>query len=154
VPIRSALACLTDVYSTLEAITRQPRQATGGEDGFSLLAVFEGAESSARKTLVSHSIDGSFAIRQGDWKLCLSSGSGGWSTPREKLAKKQGLPPMQLFNLKEDRAEQNNLVKENPTKVQELLRLLEQQVKNGRCTPGVKVTNDREVKFLPDGVEL
>jgi len=149
-----SLACLTDIYPTLEEITGQSRQALGGEDGFSLLSVFEGKGDSARDTLVSHSIGGSFAIRQGPWKLCLSAGSGGWSAPRESVAKKQGLPPMQLFNLAEDPAEEENLLSKNPKRVETLLSLLALQVRNGRCTTGVAVANDRDVKFLPAGVSL
>ena len=149
-----ALACLTDVYSTLEDIVDQPRKSAGGEDGFSLLPVFDGADSSGRDSLISHSIDGSFAIRQGDWKLCLSAGSGGWSEPREAEAKKQGLPPIQLFNLADDRSEQKNLASENPGKVDSLLKLLGHQVTTGRCTPGEPIANDREVEFQPKALTL
>jgi arylsulfatase A len=149
-----ALACLTDVYSTLEAITGQKREPLGGEDGFSLLPVFKGKKSSGRESLISHSIGGSFAIRQGNWKLCLSAGSGGWSAPREADAKKQGLPSLQLFNLAEDPAETKNLADGQPKKVKSLLALLDREVRNGRCTPGAKVSNDRVVKFLPAGMKL
>jgi len=149
-----ALACLTDVYATLEAVTGQEKQQLGGEDGYNLLAVFKGEKTSGRETLISHSVDGSFAIRQGSWKLCLSRGSGGWSAPREGDAKKQGLPPMQLYNLADDPAEKKNLVNDNPEKVKALLLLLDEQVQNGCCTPGEKVKNDRDVKFLPDGVTM
>ena len=147
-----ALACLTDLYTTFESLTGQERRAVGGEDGFSLLPVFKGAKTSGRSTLISHSIGGSFAIRQGDWKLCLSGGSGGWSAPREAAAKKQGLPPLQLFDLSSDQAEQDNLASQNPDKVNALVRLLAHQVNSGRCTPGKPLSNDREVKFLPAGV--
>ena len=58
-----ALTCLTDIYATLEAITGQTRQPLGGEDGFSLLPVFNGEATSGRDTLISHSIDGFFAIK-------------------------------------------------------------------------------------------
>jgi len=148
-----ALACLTDVYSTLEAITEQPRQALGGEDGFSLLPVFRGKPTSGRRDLISHSISGAFAIRQGDWKLCLCPGSGGWSAPRDTVARKQGLPPVQLFNLKTDPAERKNLVKQHPEKARELLALLTRQVKAGRCTPGEPVSNDRTIQFLSKQAE-
>ena len=148
------LACLTDVYTTLEAITGQTRRAQGGEDGFSLLPVFHGRETSGRETLISHSIGGSFAIRQGPWKLCLAAGSGGWSAPRENEAKKQGLPPLQLFNLDDDPGERKNLLAEHPEKVESLLRLLDRQVSSGRCTPGEAVSNDRDIRFLPAGVTL
>ncbi|MEO0414409.1 MAG: arylsulfatase, partial [Verrucomicrobiota bacterium] len=118
---------------------------------FSLVPVFKGGKTD-RKTLVSHSISGAFAIREGDWKLCLSAGSAGWSDPREPAAKSAGLPPLQLFNLAEDKAEQNNLYSEKPQKVKVMIDLLAVEVQNGRCSPGNKVPNDREVTFMPKGV--
>ena len=149
-----AMACLTDVYATLEALTKQTKGTLGGEDGFNLLPVFKGKSHSVRDSLISHSIGGSFAIRKGSWKLCLSAGSGGWSAPREAEAKKKGLPSMQLFNLKTDPAESKNLIAEESAKVNELLLLLDLQVKNGRSTPGEPVSNDRKIQFLPSGVTL
>jgi arylsulfatase A len=144
-----ALVCLTDIYSTLESLTGQPRKDVGGEDGFSLLPIFNGEASSGRDTLISHSIGGSFAIRQGPWKLCLSAGSGGWSAPREAVAKKQGLPAMQLFNLVDDPGETKNLIADHPARVKMLIDVLQTQVDNGRCTPGKAISNDRDVSFLP-----
>ncbi|MDG1889751.1 MAG: arylsulfatase [Verrucomicrobiota bacterium] len=149
-----ALICHTDIYTTLEAITGQDRQSKGGEDGYSLLPLFQGKESSGRTSLISHSIGGSFAIREGAWKLCLSSGSGGWSAPREKEAKQQGLEPLQLYFLGNDPAETHNLAGTKPEKVQHLLRLLAAHVEAGRSTPGAKLSNDRDVTFLPDGVNM
>ena len=147
-----ALACLTDVYTTLESITGQKRRALGGEDGFNLVPVFRGKSTSGRRSLISHSISGAFAMRKGEWKLCLSAGSGGWSAPRDGEARKRGLPPIQLFNLKSDPGERTNLVDAHPDKVKELLQLLESQIKAGRCTPGEPVPNDREIKFRPPGM--
>ena len=149
-----AMACHTDLYPTLEAITGQSRKDIGGEDGYNLVPVFHGERSTGRTTLISHSISGHFAFRQGAWKLCLSAGSGGWSMPREKDAQKQGLPPMQLFNLAEDKAEKKNLVSKHPERVQELLKILQKEINNGRCTPGKNIPNDREISFLPKGVAI
>jgi len=143
---RQDLACLTDIYTTLEEITGQERKALGGEDGYSLWPVLIGKSKTARESLISHSVGGSFAIREGFWKLCLCRGSGGWSAPRENVAKKEGLLEMQLFNLEADPGETKNLLKDEPKKVKELLALLDKQVKEGRCTPGEAVKNDREVK--------
>ncbi len=146
----SALACLTDIYATLAEITGQPPHPLGGEDSFSLLPVLAGMQSSHRETLISHSIEGAFAIRRGEWKLCLSAGSGGWSHPKEAEAKKLGLPPMQLFNLAQDKSEQVNLAEKHPEVVQELIALLDAEIRNGRCTPGQPVSNDREIRFLTE----
>lgn len=145
----NAMVCLTDIYPTLEAIAGLSPQSSGGEDGFDLAPVFAGGDVSARDTLISHSIDGAFAIRQGPWKLCLCAGSGGWSEPREDQAKQQDLPSMQLFHLQADPAEQTNLVDQHPDKVLELLDLIKNQVTSGRSTPGETLSNDRVVKWLP-----
>jgi arylsulfatase A len=150
----NTLTCLTDIYPTLAEITRQPRAKEGGEDGFSLLPVFLGKGKSARDSLISHSVGGSFAIRQGDWKLCLCRGSGGWSAPKENDAKKQGLPPLQLYDLKDDPAETTNVAADHPAEVSRLLQVLQSQVAAGRCTPGEPLANDRDVTFLPAGVSL
>ena len=150
----NAVACLTDFYATMREITGQPIQKDGGEDSFSLLPALQGKQETQRTTLISHSIDGSFSIREGKWKLCLSAGSGGWSAPRESDAKKKNLPLMQLFDLQADRGEQTNLLEQHPEQVDALLKLLSSEVKNGRCTPGESVSNDRDVTFLPEGVTL
>ena len=51
-------------------------------------------------------------------------------------------------------SEKKNLVTARPEQVETLLRLLDQQVRRGRCTPGEAVSNDREITFLPAGVTL
>ena len=152
----NALACLTDLYATMRDILGQAPAKEGniGEDSFSLVPAFKGKQSTSRKTLISHSISGSFSFREGVWKLCLSSGSGGWSAPREAAAKKQKLPPLQLYNLNSDRAERNNLVIEHPEKVESLLKSLNEEVVRGRSTPGNSAKNDRQVSFLPSGVKM
>ena len=147
-----SVTCLTDLYATLRDITGQPQEDLGGEDSFSLVPVFKGQPNGARQTLISHSIGGQFAIRKGDWKLCLCAGSGGWSQPTEPQAKKQKLSSLQLYNLKNDPGERKNLAETNPELVETLLNLIVKEVSAGRSTPGNRVPNDREIKFLPKGV--
>ena len=142
------LACLTDLYSTLAEITEQTDQA-GGEDSHSWLPLFTDSGTYSRTDLISHSIGGSFAIRQGDWKLCLSAGSGGWSAPREAEAIKQEMPAVQLFNLSNDPSESSNLQAKEPERVKRLVELLESHVRRGRSTTGPDKENDREIDFLP-----
>lgn len=150
-----SLTCLTDFYSTMQELTGQESKDQAGEDSYSILPVIKGqAATGQRKSLISHSISGHFAIREGNWKLCLSSGSAGWSKPHEKVAIKKGLPSMQLFDLAADPGETKNLVSEHPDRVKVLLQLLQKQVDNGRCTPGQPVPNDRDVTFLPEGVTM
>jgi len=147
-----SLTCLTDIYPTLAEAAGCPREPAGGEDGWSLMPVLEGHGGSGRETLVSHSAEGSFAIRRGRWKLCLCAGSGGWSEPKEAQARKLGLPPLQLYDLAADPGETRNLEAERPDVVADLIARLATEVRRGRSTPGPDLANDREVSFLPQGV--
>ncbi|QDV08024.1 Arylsulfatase precursor [Planctomycetes bacterium Poly30] len=140
-----AMACLTDFYATLSDVSGEAPTHAGGEDGYSLLPLFEGENSSGRTTLVSHSIGGSFAIREGMWKLCLCAGSGGWSAPTEQAAKEAGLPPVQLFHLGDDPGETKNLAADRPEKVKALRALLLEQIARGRSTPGEPLENDCKI---------
>jgi hypothetical protein len=45
-----------------------------------------------------HSNNGSFAIRQGKWKLLLTPDSGGWGFPRPGQGEADGLPRFQLYD--------------------------------------------------------
>ncbi|MDZ7618039.1 MAG: arylsulfatase, partial [Patescibacteria group bacterium] len=106
--------------------------ADAGEDSASFLPTLRTGQPSPRDQLVSHSINGSFAIRRGPWKLLLCPDSGGWSAPRPGSKQTAGLPPIQLFHLGDDLGEQTNLAEAHPEKVQELTALLEQFVAEGR----------------------
>ena len=56
----------------------KPIPNTAAEDSVSMLPAFLGtAEGPLREATVHHSINGSFAIRQGKWKLAFCPGSGG-----------------------------------------------------------------------------
>ena len=77
-----------------------------------------------REATVHHSINGSFAVRQGKWKLCECPGSGGWSAPRPGKATK-GLPEGQLFDLEADLGETTNVAADHPEVVARLRAVLE-----------------------------
>jgi arylsulfatase A len=102
----------------------------------SLLPVLLGnARKPLREATVHHSVNGSFAIRQGQWKLALCADSGGWSAPRPGRPEAKGLPPVQLYHLGDDPSERHNLQHEHPEVVTRLGRLLERYVAEGRSTP-------------------
>jgi arylsulfatase A-like enzyme len=95
---------------------------------------------------VLHSIDGSFAIRQGRWKLEMCPGSGGWSSP--KAGKEcEGLPTVQLYDVEQDVAERANLQQDHPEEVARLTALLTRYVKEGRSTPGPAQRNDGQQRW-------
>ena len=120
-----------------------------GEDSVSMLPALLGRRSRAgRETIVHHSINGRFAIRQGNWKLELCPGSGGWGKPGDAAAKQQGLPEVQLYDLSNDSGETKNVQADHPALVARLRKQLEQQIANGRSTPGAKQTNDTRVIMI------
>lgn len=140
--------CLTDFLATAAEIVGAKLPDAAGEDSVSLLPVLEGrATAPIREATVHHSINGSFAVRQGNWKLCLCPGSGGWSFPRPGKDKVDGLPPVQLFDLAADIGETKNVEAEHPEIVERLVELLERYVAEGRSTPGAKQPNDVEPKI-------
>jgi arylsulfatase A len=129
------LVSLSDLFATLAEILEYPLPADAGEDSLSFWATLRDGGPSPRDHLVSHSINGSFAIRRGPWKLLLCPDSGGWSDPRPGSAAAAGLPPRQLYNLDQDLAEQHNLAEQRPDLVRELTELLERLITDGRSTP-------------------
>lgn len=137
--------CTTDLMATCADITGYHLADNEGEDSYSLLPIFRQGQLSQplREATVHHSINGSFAIRQGDWKLIMCPGSGGWSFPRpdDKEAIK-GLPEVQLYNLKDDPSEKNNLQADNPEKVSQLKEILVRYIQDGRSTSGKPQAND------------
>lgn len=132
-----------DFMATFADITGYELPEDMAEDSYSFLPVLlhQHYNKPLREATVLHSSDGRFAIRKGEWKLILWPGSGGWSYPSSK-EELRGLPPFQLYNLKNDPSEERNLIYLYPEKVKELKSLLEKYVRNGRSTPGVSQEND------------
>ena len=84
--------CLTDLMATCADIVGAKLPATAGEDSVSLLPAMNGkAQEPLHEAVVHHSINGSFAIRQGQWKLILCADSGGWSEPKPNSKDAKGL---------------------------------------------------------------
>ncbi len=134
------LVCLADVMATLAEVLEVSLPENAAEDSISFLPLLRG-EPGLRDHVVSHSINGSFAIRRGPWKLLLCPDSGGWSTPRPGSPAAKDLPAMQLYDLANDLGEQSNLADREPQRVRELTALLEQLVSEGRSTPGARQAN-------------
>ena len=138
------LICTTDFLATVAEITGYQLKPNEGEDSFSMLPIFYGNDQKIRSSVVNHSINGSFAIRQDHWKLILTPDSGGWSYPipgKDQQLIEQ-LPKFQLYDLAQDPGEQNNLYTVQPKKAQELQTLLVELIRNGRSTPGPHQEND------------
>ena len=125
--INNTTICLTDFMATCSDLLNTNLQNNLGQDSYSLLPLLTPSKKTAyqRTSTIHHSIDGYFAIRKGDWKLAFCRGSGGWSAPTENQATKNNMPTVQLYNLKEDPSEQNNVQAKYPEIVRALTEELE-----------------------------
>jgi arylsulfatase A len=128
--------CLGDFMATCADLLNVKLPNNAAEDSISFLPQLLGRGPAARDTLVESSINGSFGIRQGQWKLAFCRDSGGWSYPRPGRDKTNGLPRFQLFDLAADPAEKTNVLAEHPEIVQRLGHLMRDYIINGRSTPG------------------
>ncbi len=138
-----------DLLATAAEIVGAKVADDGGEDSVSFLPVLLGeADSPIRTSIVSQSIGGQFAVRDGDWKLCLCPGSGGWSAPRPGSQNLSDLPPIQLFNLANDPGETKNLQATYPNRVTKMKEMLHQIINQGRSTPGPQLQNDAKIVMV------
>ncbi len=140
--------CLIDLMATCADILGVRLPDNAAEDSVSNLPVWAGAslDSRLREATLHHSVDGSFSIRKGKWKLEMCPGSGGWSHPRPGK-ECEGLPPIQLYDLSTDIGEEQNVYDEHPEIVDELKALLTQYVENGRSTPGARQGNTGGIEW-------
>jgi arylsulfatase A-like enzyme len=146
------LVCLSDIFRTCAEVGGATVPQNAGEDSYSFISAWDAENTDpVRKSIVHHSVNGSFAIRRGKWKLCLCPGSGGWSYPRPNRDDTSKLPPVQLFDMNADVEEETNMQAQHPEIVAALTRLLELQVATGRSTPGAPQKNTTPVEIWKSG---
>ena len=139
------IICTTDLMATCANLVGYSLKENEGEDSYDMTPLFKQfkLDKPIREATIHHSINGSFAIRKDDWKLIMCPDSGGWSFPRPTNKKAiDSLPKYQLYHLKSDPGETNNLYATNTEKVAELKTLLTKHIIEGRSTPGIPQKND------------
>ncbi len=114
----SALVGLNDLFATVAELNGRPPPPGAAEDSVSFAGALRGESGGGRTSLVLHSINGTFAMRRGNWKLIAGKGSGGWTTAAD------GDGPVQLYDLGRDPGETTNLARDEPARVAELTALL------------------------------
>ncbi|MGJ8638598.1 MAG: sulfatase family protein [Opitutaceae bacterium] len=139
----NATICTTDFFATFAEIieTKNSIPANAAEDSFSFAPALKGETGEIRPFTIHHSLKGQFAIRKGDWKLILAkNGGSGWKLPWKDIETPAKM--VQLFNLKDDSGETNNLEETHPEIVAELVDDLAKALHDGRTSPGEKQLND------------
>ncbi len=122
---------LTDLMGTLSALLHRPLAPNEGEDSFNLLpALLRQPHAPIRKTIIEESNGGMYSIREGNWKLELGLGSGGFSEPREVEPAPGGVQG-QLYDLASDPRELYNVWAQHPDTVERLTKLLDAYKQSG-----------------------
>ena len=117
--------CLTDLLATCADLTGAALPAGAGPDSVSIVPALRGERlhrddrPPLRESVVHHSADGMFALRQDRWKLVMGLGSGGFSAPR-RVEPAPGEPPGRLYDMHEDPTETTNLWTERADVVADL----------------------------------
>lgn len=157
--------CLSDFMRSFAEMLDVVLPEDAAEDSYDILPVLLGQsyQSPLREATVHHSVNGTFAIRQGDWKLIEGAGNGDYEGDRSGRNKNlhypgyparnpetgdfypleyvirhpfpASRPPLQLYNLKDDPREEVNMANKLPERAAAMLQLLNQYRESGRSTP-------------------
>lgn len=129
-----------DLMSTLAELVDFELSNNSAEDSYNLLPHLKGDKDAVniREATVQNTFKDRYAIRKGDWVL-IDSKSGMHSQVPDWFNKKYGYKENsfegELYNLKKDRSQKNNLFGANPEKAAELKALLEKYKSDGRSVP-------------------
>jgi arylsulfatase A-like enzyme len=129
--------CHVDFLATVAALLGAKLPEDAGEDSFSLLPALLGERSDRpiRESTVHHSASGRFAIRKGDWVL-IDHKTGDDNREPEWFSRERGYAPHdqpgELYDLRRDPAQRENLYGKHPDRVSDLKGLLDRHKAAGR----------------------
>ena len=167
----NSLVGLCDLMATFAELTGEVTGQTEAPDSISFAPLLRSPSARGTRTDLVMESTMHFAIRQGDWKLCLTpscgmqvnSKNGAGNEPLAEEAWRSALdqfggkpteadllktPFVQLYNLADDPTESHNIAAGHAGRVQSMADLLREQVDNGRSTPGSILKNDKRVRIV------
>ncbi len=117
------LAGYIDVYPTLKALAGSTANSPNELDGINLLPILRSEADAPQRdwfSYIAQGTPGKLALTEEPWKLVLVNG-----TPDQAdLAKPEGPPAVELFNLDKDPAEKTNLLEKQPERAAAMLERL------------------------------
>ncbi len=132
--VSDALLCQIDLPATMAAMTGQKLTDADGPDSFDVYAALLGRSQIGREHLVEHA--GTLSLIQGHWKYIEPSKGARFN--KNTNTELGNDPEPQLYNLRDDLGEKNNLAAQNPEKVKEMAALLQRIREEGRSRPIVR----------------
>lgn len=125
--VEAGLISQIDLFATLAAIVGAAVPPGSAEDSLDQRPLLEGRAPSARETLIHNTHRRLYAIRHGDWVL-IDAPSGGHSRVPEWFVEAETYSPLvapgELYDLKSDPGQRNNLFEQEPRQVAELTKRL------------------------------
>ena len=118
--VSSALVSQIDLLASFASLTGQTFDAATAPDTRNYLPALLGKDKKGRDHVIEHA--GTFSVIQGDWKYIAPSKGAKMSV--ETNTELGNDPKPQLYDLKRDLGEKNNLAETNPAKLKELEELL------------------------------
>ena len=124
--VSDQLVSTTDFLATVAGIIEKELPVGAGPDSYDLSEVMLGTSpAGSRDHMIQHSLDGLFAIREGDWKYTPVLGSGGFTSPK-LIEQEPSEPNGALYNLSSDIGETINLISDEAETVARLHGRLEE----------------------------
>jgi arylsulfatase A len=133
--ISNALISQVDLYASIATLVGHTLKPDEAPDSMDLLAALLGQSSKGRTTIMEEAF--TYAVRDGDWKYIDPQriATPAWQKSKRIETGLQSYP--QLYNLKTDISEQNNLAESNEERVKKM-QLLLQQIEQGGTRPGYR----------------
>lgn len=138
--VSDALVSQIDLMATLASVTGAALPADAAEDSHDLLPLLRSAEvAPIRTTHVHNTYAKAWAIRHGDW-LLIEAATGYGSAQNSDWESRHGYPAdddqaVELYNLRQDLAQKNNLAAAEPARVAELSALAKTIRTRGHSAP-------------------
>ena len=127
------VVCTVDLASSMAALVDQVVPADACPDSFNVLPALLGQpDAKGRDHVLQQPNKGpTLALRVGDWKVLSYDNA----KPKKHLTYEKKAGKYELYDLSKDPSEKNNLAKQNPKKLKEMLAQLEKIKKDGRSRP-------------------
>ncbi|KIC89914.1 arylsulfatase [Flavihumibacter sp. ZG627] len=125
--VSDALVCQIDIIHSFSSFLKQPLSLQEAPDSYNLINTLLGKSPSGRDVLVLQG--GALSIIRNDWKYIEPSNGTPYNNLTDIETGNHSLP--QLYDLKNDIGEKNNLAEAYPQKVKELSALLQKIKANG-----------------------
>jgi arylsulfatase A len=132
--VADTLFAQTDLMATFAAITATDLPDNAAEDSYNFLPYLRGEVKQGPRTSMVHNTNANaYAIREGEWVLVNVVPK---SAPSSKGKKNAG--KAELYQLKEDIGQTNDLASQHPERIKAMQELLDQTYSQGFSSPRLK----------------